>query len=221
MHDHASALPAPVHGHHHRRPPTSEVLEGLLLEFPNERVTVGELLDCLGSRGLGVLLLILALPMCVPNIPGISTIFGVLMLAPSLQMMFGQRKLWLPHKAREWSFPREGLRKAIHASVPMLKRIEVLFKTRLPWLTTWPVTSYIGFQTLLMALILILPIPGGNWPPGITVAITALALLQRDGILMLLSLPAAGASIAAFYYFGRFSLFAVEHLYDWGRGLFH
>jgi hypothetical protein len=220
MHDQVSALPPQAHPHHHR-PPTSEVLEGLLEEFPNERITVGELLDCLGGRGLGVLLLILALPMCVPNIPGISTIFGFLMLAPALQMMFGQRKLWLPHKTRDYAFPREGLRKAIHAAVPFLKRIEVLIKPRFSFLTGWPVTAYIGFQTLLMALILILPIPGGNWPPGVTVAITALALLQRDGILMLLSLPAAGASVAAFYYFGRFSIFAVEHLFDWGRGLFH
>jgi hypothetical protein len=207
MDDHSSA-----HAEPDQRRKTSDLLEGLLEELPHERITVGELLDCLESRALGFLLLILALPMCVPNIPGISTIFGFLMLAPALQMMFGQR---------EWSFRREGLRRAIHAAVPALKRIEVLIKARLPFFTSWPTTAYIGFQTLLMALILILPIPGGNWPPGITVALTALALLQRDGILMLLTLPAAGASIAAFYYFGKVSLFAVEHLVTWTQGLFN
>lgn len=200
---------------------TSSLLEGLLEEFPHERITVGELLERLETRALGVLLLILALPMCVPNVPGISTIFGFLMLAPALQMTFGQRKLWLPRRARAWSFPREGLRKAVHAAVPTLKRVETLIKPRLTVLTRWPVTALVGLQTLTMALILILPIPGGNWPPGITVALTALALLQRDGLLMLLTVPAAGASVAAFYYFGRVSLFAVEQLFDWARGLFY
>jgi hypothetical protein len=85
-----------------------------------------------------------------------------------------------------------------------LRRVEYLIKPRLPQLTRFPVTILIGFQTLVMALILILPIPAGNWPPGMIVALTALALLQRDGILMLLT----SVSAVAFVYFG-YRLFAL------------
>ena len=60
--------------------PASELLEDLIATFPGETVSVGELIDRLDSRAHGMLLLVLALPMCVPNVPGISTIFGVLML---------------------------------------------------------------------------------------------------------------------------------------------
>ena len=193
----------------------SSMLQDLAEAFPHERVSVGELLDRLEGRADGVLLLILALPMCIPNLPGISTIFGALMLAPAFQMMLGQRRMWLPERARRWTFPRASLNMTITRTVPTLRRLEVLIRPRLSFLTRWPTTSYIGIQTLIMAIILILPIWGANWPPGMTVAITALALLQRDGLLLLLSVPAALASMAALYFFGLLSVEVVQHAWTW------
>ncbi len=195
----------------------ADLLEDLLAAFPNERVSVGELIDKLESRAHGVLLLILALPMCLPNVPGISTVFGLLMLAPALQMMFGQRAMWLPRQMRAWSFPREGLCKALRAAIPSLRKIERLIKPRWPALTQWPATSLVGLQTLIMALILILPIWGANLTPGVTVVLTAMALLQRDGVLMLLTVPAALGSMAWVYFGAKYSIYALEWLIEWLR----
>src|SRR5262245_21479056 len=103
----------PPHPHHGAGRSASEVLEELTEGFPNDSVSVGELIDRLDSRAHGVLLLILALPMCIPNIPGISTIFGILMIAPALGLLFGQRRLWVPKQVRAWTFPREGFQKAL------------------------------------------------------------------------------------------------------------
>jgi hypothetical protein len=49
----------------------------------------------------------------------------------------------------------------------------------------------------VLALVLILPIPGGNFLPGVTVSVLALALVQRDGLLALFgyALAALSASI--------------------------
>ncbi len=199
----------------------SALLEDLLDAFPNESVAFGELIDRLDLRAHGVLLLVLALPMCIPNVPGISTVFGVLMLLPAIQLVFGSRRLWVPARARAWTFSRLALERTLHATMPTLKRIEVLIKPRLARLTRFPVTILVGLQTLLMALILILPIPFANWPPGITVAITALALLQRDGVLMLLTIPAAIASVASVYIGGRIGIAVIHNLIDWVQGLMH
>ncbi|MBL8537514.1 MAG: exopolysaccharide biosynthesis protein [Hyphomonadaceae bacterium] len=172
----------------------SAVLDDLTVAFPGDSVSVGDLLDQLDSRANGVVLLVLALPMCIPNVPGISTIFGVLMLAPALQLVLGQRRLWVPKRIRGWRVDLNALRRTFSAAIPVLKRVEYLIKPRLSQLTRFPATIYVGLQTLLMALVLILPIPFGNWPPGMTVALTALALLQRDGLLLLLTSLAAAAS---------------------------
>lgn len=200
-------------------PTASSLLEGLVDAFPNERVSVGELIDRLDQRAHGVLLLILALPMCIPNVPGISTIFGALMLAPAIQLVLGQRHLWIPERARAWSFPRSGLTRALHAAIPALKRVEYLVRPRWSRLTRFPATIAVGLQTLLMALILILPIPFANWTPGMTVAMTSLALLQRDGALMLLTIPAAIASVASLYFGTRFGLAAIDWASGWIQGL--
>lgn len=200
-------------------PTASAVLEELVGVFPNERVSFGELIDRLDLRAHGVLLLILALPMCIPNVPGISTIFGVLMMLPALQLVLGQRRLWVPARVRRWTFPRDGLTRTLHATIPTLKRVEMLVRPRLTVLTRFPVTILVGLQTLLMAVILILPIPFANWPPGMTVAITSLALLQRDGALMLLTIPAAIASVGSVYLGTRLGLAAVTSIVEWAQGL--
>lgn len=197
----------------------SELLEDLVDTFPGETVSVGELIDRLDSRAHGMLLLVLALPMCVPNVPGISTIFGVLMLAPALQMVFGSRRLMVPKRVREWRVSGDALRRTFNVAIPSLKRVEYLIKPRWSRLTRFPATILVGLQTLLMALVLILPIPFANWPPGMTVAMTALALLQRDGILMLLTIPAAIASVASVYLGTRVGLAVIDNAIQWINGL--
>lgn len=199
--------------------PASELLDDLVDAFPGERVTVGELLDRLDSRAHGMLLLVLALPMCVPNVPGISTIFGLLMMAPALQLVLGSRLLWVPNRVRAWAIDGETLRKTLRLGAPPLRRIEYLIRPRWSRLTRFPVTILIGLQTLLMAFILILPIPFANWPPGMTVAMTSLALLQRDGLLMLLTIPAALASVASVYVGTRFGLAIINGMVEWGERL--
>lgn len=194
----------------------SAVLDDLAETFPSDTVSVGELLDQLDSRANGVVLLVLALPMCIPNVPGISTIFGVLMLAPALQLVFGQRRLWVPKQVREWRVDCNALRRTFNAATPVLRRVEYLIKPRLHQLTRFPATIYVGLQTLLMALVLILPIPFGNWPPGMTVALTALALLQRDGLLMLLTSLAAAAST---YVAARVGVAVFNGLLGWAQSL--
>jgi len=197
----------------------SELLEDLVDAFPGEKTSVGALIDQLDSRAHGVLLLVLALPMCIPNIPGISTIFGMLMMLPALQLVMGSRRLWVPQRVRRWEIDSAPLRRTLTTAIPALKRVEYLIKPRWSRLTRFPITILVGLQTLLMAFILILPIPFANWPPGMTVAITSLALLQRDGVLMLLTIPAAIASVASVYLGTRLGLAAINEIVQWSQGL--
>ncbi|MBL8548575.1 MAG: exopolysaccharide biosynthesis protein [Hyphomonadaceae bacterium] len=194
---------------------TSHLLEELRDAFPNERVSIGELLDKLEGRAIGLMMLILALPVCIPNVPGISTPFGFLMLAPAFQLVVGGKRLWVPKGMRAWTFPREGLRKAVNAAVPVLRRVEALIKPRFAPLTAFPFTIFLGVQTLLLAIVLILPIPGGNWPPAITISMTAIALLQRDGLLAVLSTLAAALSTVAAFYFFKFGVAALRDVSAW------
>jgi hypothetical protein len=169
-------------------PKTSELLRDLRDAFPgDEPISVRDVLKRLEGRGFGLLLLLLALPNCIPNVPGISTVFGVLLVPPALQMIFGVGTPWIPKKIGDMKAPPDTFRKGIDWAIPSLIRVEKFVQPRLQFLTQKPATVWFGIQTLILAAILVLPIPFGNWPPGMSVATLAIALLQRDGLFAIIS----------------------------------
>jgi hypothetical protein len=190
-----SAAPERPAANHDGSPPASVLLADLVDAFESERVSVGEIMGRLEGRAVGIVLLLLALPMCIPNVPGISTIFGLLIIAPAMQLMLGADSLWLPKGVRAWTVPRAALNNAIKAGLPWLRKIERFIRPRWTVLVRPPAEQVLGLIALIMALVLLLPIPGGNWPPGMTVAAIGLAFVQRDGRLALFSLPMAAISV--------------------------
>jgi hypothetical protein len=150
--------------------PASQLLGSLANTLTQDRVTVGELIDRLDARAQGLLLLMLSLPMCIPNVPGVSTIFGLLLIPPAIQLLTGRSTLWMPSGVRDWRMEGHRLRSALRGSAKLLAKVERLSRPRARLLTHWPATAVAGFQTLIMALVLILPIWGANLIPGIAVA---------------------------------------------------
>jgi hypothetical protein len=169
-------------------PKTSQLLADLRDAFPgDEPISVRDVLKRLEGRGFGLLLLILALPNCIPNVPGISTVFGLLLVAPAMQMIFGAGTPWIPRQIADMKAAPDTFRKAIDWAMPGLIRVEKLVQPRLQFLTQKPATIWFGIQTLILAGILLLPIPLVNWTPGMGVATLAIALLQRDGMFAIIS----------------------------------
>jgi hypothetical protein len=207
-------------------PKTSELLRDLRDAFPgDDPISVRDVLKRLEGRGFGILLLLLALPNCIPNVPGISTVFGVLLVAPALQMIFGAGTPWLPKKIGDMQAPPDTFRKGIDWAMPTLIKVEKFVQPRLQFLTQKPATIWFGIQTLILAGILMLPIPGANMLPGMGVATFAIAVLQRDGLfalisfgIFLFSLPVAvlgvGAGLAALNWI-------VGTLQNWSGLVFH
>ena len=198
----------------------SELLSELLAAFPDERVTVGEIIERLEDQAFGLLLLLLALPNCIPSIPGLSTIFGVMMIAPAVQLILGRDELWLPRRLRGWSISRDALRVAIRGSLPVLKPIERFVGPHWTALTRPPFTRWLGLQTLLLAMVMILPIPLAHWLPGIAIATTALALLQRDGRLAVLSVPLALGGVVFAWAGVRIAIVAMREIWHMLHGAY-
>ena len=95
--------------------PTSQLLGDLAADIDDAPQAIGEFVDRLSDRGVGFLLLILSMPMCIPNIPGISTLFGALLIAPSLQMVFRLDRVWLPQFIRKLKLEPKVLRGSLRA----------------------------------------------------------------------------------------------------------
>ncbi|GGL43639.1 MULTISPECIES: exopolysaccharide biosynthesis protein [Caulobacter] len=197
----------------------SDVIEGFG-EDERPVLTVGQMLEQFDSRAFGAMLLVFGLLNCLPLPPGSSTILSlpILLLAP--QIAWGSDVPWLPRKLVEHPLKRDDLRGLFRRLTPIVRRMELVTRPRLKILFGPVGERLIGVVCTLLALVLVLPIPLGNLAPGATVAVLALALLQRDGLLALLGYLMAAVSVGLLVLSAGVVAAAVERLLHMIPGLF-
>jgi hypothetical protein len=199
--------------------PTSEVLLRAV-RGDTDKVTVREILDALDSRSFGLAVLLFALPSVVPMPPGIPTIVGICLLIVSFQMVIGQPELWLPGILSKRTFDRQSLVKAFEGLAPKLQTIERVMKPRLLFMTGRVGSVLIGIVVLIMAIVLILPLPpGGNFPPALACAVLGMGLAQRDGVIVLIGLVVSVVALVAVSFVTVVFIQQLPALLDWLGGL--
>ena len=175
---------------------TSHLLRDFVTGHPEPRISLGVLRDALGDRGFGVLLFIFALPNLVPvNIPLLSAVLGLPLVLLAAQLTYGRHKPWFPRWLTERSFSREGFANVVLRSLPYLEGAERLLRPRLTVLLSWTGERLIGLAILVLALVLFLPIPFANWLPACAIAIIGLAIVEKDGLAVLVGLAVGIASL--------------------------
>ena len=73
----------------------------------------------------------------------------------------------------------------------------------------------IGLAVLVLAFVLILPIPFGNFVPALTCALFSLALMQRDGLAALAGWGMSGVTVAILAVVWKTVERAVLHMMQW------
>ena len=174
------------------RAPTSAVLDGLLGPEAPEQVTLGRLLDGLGDRSFGVVLLLLAL---FGLLPGVSAVAGLLLMVPAVQMVLGRPVPVLPRRVAARRFEAERLARVVRRVVPVLRFLERFIRPR--WATPFEATKrVVGGVVLLLAASLLAPVPLSNIPPALAIVLIAFAYLEEDGLLLGIALTAALVMLA-------------------------
>lgn len=182
----------------------------------SERVTITEILDALDARAFGLATLIFALPSIIPMPPGVPTVVGIALLIVSIQMVIGRQELWLPKILSKQGFSRKVLVSGFEKMKPQLEFIERFARPRLLILTGPTATILIGIVILVMAVILILPLPpGGNFPPALACAVLGMGLVERDGVIVLLGLVATVAASIAAYFLVALLIGALPGITNW------
>jgi hypothetical protein len=176
-------------------PSLSEILSRIAADETRQRISVGDLIAALHDRAIGALIFVFAFPNTIPMPPGTSSILGAPLLFLTAQLAFG-RKPWLPKVIAERSMERVHFAAVVRRVAPWLARAERLLRPRLEILARPPFEYLIGGICLLMSIILFLPIPMGNSPPAVAICVFALAVLERDGIWVLIGTCTAIAAVA-------------------------
>ena len=164
---------------------TRAILDALLDGDAAESPDLRDLFEGLGRRGFGMLLFVAALPAFIP-IPVGGAVSGPLVVLIAAQLLVGLRKPWLPGFIAERAPRRQALARFERIVDPWLRRLERVVRPRLPVVLDHRLaTAFTGLLLLLLGLLLALPIPLTNYVFGGIILLFALALLERDGALML------------------------------------
>ena len=210
----SAAEPGPDGGEEAYR---NEGIRTLLSTFehgdPSELLRLRDILGDLQQSAFGVFLFVAILPAFIP-IPGLGgAVSGPLTILIGVQMLIGLRRPWLPAFIANRG-PRRGTgQRFVGKIAPLLRWLERLLRPRLTWLLdALPANAVTGLLLIATGLLLSLPIPFTNYLFGVILLLFALALLERDGGLLLFCWVAAIGSIVAF---GITSDQLVELLQHW------
>ncbi|MEA5554253.1 exopolysaccharide biosynthesis protein [Anabaena cylindrica UHCC 0172] len=156
-------------------------------EERDEKVTLADILLLAKERIFGFLLVILSLPSALPiPAPGYSVPFGILIFVLATQLIAGAKTPWLPHKMLNHPLQLSTVQGFLKAGLPWLRRIEAIARPRLSYVcTTLPGRVTIGIAIALMAISMMIPIPGTNTLPAMGIFVTAFGLSEDDGAISL------------------------------------
>lgn len=161
----------------------SEVL-GDVVKTEKDSITFADLNRSLHERGFGIVMLLFSLPLVfVP--PGMTTIACIPVALFSLQMLLGFDTPWMPKWLGKKSIKRTTLAFVVTKATPILLKAERVLKNRLNFIASKKGERIFGMFALIFSLSIGIPLPLTNLIPAIGIAIMALGLLSRDGLVII------------------------------------
>ncbi|TPP11155.1 exopolysaccharide biosynthesis protein [Rhizobium glycinendophyticum] len=182
---------------------TTENLSDLLVRLArttDRKVTIRDIAIALQDRSFGAFLLVFALPNLVPLPPGSTFILALPLVFVAWQMaMSPGGRVFFPRVVSDYGVEPQTFEAIVKRLVPWMRWAEKLVIPRFWLFESRFAERLIGLLALILAIVVFLPIPLGNWPPAFALAVLGFAHSQRDGLgvvvgclIGLLSLAVAG-----------------------------
>lgn len=166
----------------------------------NDQVSIGMVVESIGSRSFGPLLMLIGITLFSPlsGVPGMSFFMASFVLLVAIQMLVGRKKFWLPHYILNRSVEHNKLQKALDWLNKPARGIDRVLKPRLTFLVHSG-GSY-GIAALCVVVGLCMPfmelVPFSSSAAGLALLALGLSLVVHDGLLVLLALGIFGATFA-------------------------
>jgi len=174
--------------------PLSKRLTQIIEQTEAERLSFTGLAAQLQSRAWGGLLFIFAAINVLPLPPGTSVFFAIPLMIVSAQMVLGRASPWFPARIDRRGVKTSELERLIAKIQGVEARIERVLKPRLGSLTGPTATRLIGIVCFFLALLAAIPIPLFHMAPAAAILLFGLALIYRDGALVIIA--AAGTVLS-------------------------
>lgn len=170
-----------------------------------EQISTARVLDAIGRRSFGPVLLVTGLVTLAPvigDIPGVPTFMGTLVFLVAVQLVFGRSHFWLPQWILKRSLARDKLCKVIHWLRPVARFLDRISRPRLTALTQGAGVYIIALACIAIAAAM----PPMEFVPfsangaGGALTLFGLALIAHDGLLALIGLVVTLGTFGAVAY---------------------
>lgn len=196
----------------------SQRLARIVAEDGPDRLSFTELATQLHSRAWGGLLFIFAAINLLPLPPGTSAFFALPILIVSAQMVFGRSTPWFPARLNRRGVTKQELGRLTGKIEWLEVRIERVLKPRLPGLTGPAATRIIGLVCFILALVAAIPVPLFHVAPAAAIVLFGLALIYRDGALVIAAAVASVLSLVVDALIIGSGVVALSYAASWLRG---
>lgn len=184
-----------------------------------ERLHLGELVEAFGERAFGAVMLLFAIVNMLPWPPGGTTLTGAPLLFLSLELAWGRDSVWLPGFIERASVSRATFRKLSNRFMKAIRFTEGLSRPRLYFLTGPFGQGLIGLACLVLSIILVLPVWGGNLIPAVAIGFFSLGVMQRDGLAVLLGWLTTAAAIGVIILAWKLIVAGFQTGWSWAQSL--
>lgn len=168
------------------------------LAHDNDRVSIAMVIESIGSRSFGPILMLIGMTLFSPlsGVPGMSFFMAAFVLLVATQILMGRKQFWLPSFILDRSVERGKLEAALNWLRKPARGVDRVLKPRLTFL----VRSKGGYAIAALCVVvgLCMPfmelVPFSSSAAGLALLALGLALVVRDGLLVLLALVVFGAA---------------------------
>lgn len=177
------------------------------LASKQKEVCIGDVLDDFGARSFGPVIMIFALLELTPvgAIPGFPTALAAIIALIALQMLFGKDHIWIPQFIQQRSVDSKKLHKGVTKLRGVAHWLDGHSKDRLSALTkgVWLKVAALAITVLCITVPPLEFLPFASSGPMLAIAAIGLALIVRDGLVMLFALALAVAALGGgtYYYY--------------------
>lgn len=166
----------------------------------NDEVSIGQVMGAFGSRTFGPAIMVPALLEITPvgAIPGVPTFLAVVIILVAAQKMLGRRSLWLPGLVANRCVSARKLSKSVDKLRGLGRFMDRHFHRRLKAMTRAPFAQIAAGMVVLLCLTVpfLEVLPFASSVPMLAIAGFGLAVLVRDGALMIAALGASAFALA-------------------------
>ena len=161
----------------------------------NDEVSVSQVMGAFGTRTFGPAIMVPALLEITPvgAIPGVPTFLATIVILVAAQKMIGRRSLWLPGLIANRCVSADKLEKSTDKLRPLARFMDRHFHRRLKFMTRAPFAQIAAGMVCLLCLTVpfLEVLPFASSVPMLAIAGFGLAVLMRDGVLMIAALAAS------------------------------